>query len=96
MNFEALGRYTDAVERASRLARSRDGSLAEIARQLNVFTGSKSGGHIAVAVDFGRIAKQLDEAEKIDAELVQAVAEANAVAQDCDKRPLKLWQQAVR
>ena len=81
MNFEALGRYTEATERAARLAKQRDNQMAELARQLTIITGSKSGSCVAVFA----------EAAKADAELCQAIAEANAIAQACDKRPLKLW-----
>ena len=96
MNFEALGRYTDAAERAARLAKQRDNQMAELARQLTIITGSKSGSCVAVFADFEALTVQLAEAAKADAELCQAIAEANAIAQACDKRPLKLWHMTSR
>ncbi len=91
MNFEALGRYTEAAERAAKLARQRDTLLTELARQLTITTGSKSGSCIAVFADFEALTVQLADAAKADAELCQAIAEANSIAQACDRRPRKLW-----
>lgn len=94
MNFEALGRYTEATERAARLAKQRDNQMAELARQLTIITGSKSGSCVAVFADFEALTVQLAEADKTDAELCQAIAEAKLIADGVDIEGAEVWYAA--
>lgn len=91
MNYEALGRYTEASERAHSFAAQRHNKLSDLARAISAATGMSSSGFVAVELDFARVQGLVDEAAKLDASLMEAVAEANANASHCGKAPLKLW-----
>ncbi|MBF0095446.1 MAG: hypothetical protein HQL34_13005 [Alphaproteobacteria bacterium] len=92
MDYESLGRYTEASERARSLAAQRHNKLVDLSRLVSAVTGHSSTGYVAVAMDCERMRSLLEEAAKLDAEMLEAVAVANAVAASCGKPLLKIWQ----
>jgi predicted oxidoreductase len=87
MNYEALGRYTEAVERFRRLLSMRNRIIADAARVLQSVAGNSSAWDRPDELDIDALIASLEEARRLQAEMLAAVAEANAVA-DAAKRPL--------
>lgn len=96
MNYEDLGRYTEASEQARLLAQQRNQTLSKLSSMLGSVVGSSSGGYVAVAMDFEQARALLDLAVRQDAELQEAIAKANAAAPGCEKQPLALWRMSRR
>lgn len=81
LHFAALGRYTDAVERAENINKTRYLALLELKRLIN---GDCPPEDIK-RIDFVRAAELLAQAAQADGELRQAFEDANAVAEQVKK-----------
>lgn len=89
-NYEALGRYTAALDAAQKAARARNGEPSALQRQLYTVVESSPSSTVALHLDFAQARALLDTAEAHDEALSRAVAEANAVAIAAGKAPLRL------
>lgn len=87
MNYEAIGRYTEAAERFRRLLSMRNRIVADAARVLQSVAGNSAAWDRPNEVDFDALIADLAEARRLQADMLAAVAEANAVA-DAASRPM--------
>ena len=86
MNYEALGRYTEAKEKAEKLAISLHNEMAGISRLVSPSGTSKLGQ--AKAYDFEAIKRQVASAELIYGEMMATIAAANHEAPLCEREVL--------
>lgn len=89
-DFEALGRYTAACDRARDLSRGRDMELATLAR-LAAAARNIGGGAVAARVNFSGLRNALERAADLDIALVEAIADANTYAPNSGK-PLLIFR----
>lgn len=92
MNYEALGRYTEATEKAKSKATDVRNALARLGR-LTVCPNTGSGA-FACEYDFQKIKAVVSEAEQAHVELLVAVAMANHEAVACERPAITLYRQA--
>lgn len=90
MNYEALGRYTEAVENAKSAAIHVRDAFARLGRlTICQDTGSKS---MACEFDFAKIQDAVDEAQAAHIAMLAAVASANHEAAACERPALSLYR----
>lgn len=91
-NFEALGRYITAKEKAEEFARERSGHLSKAKRFIEQY--SQSGGYQYVACDFDptKIQESISKAAEAHSNLLAAVHEANLHAEECGKPKLEIYK----
>jgi hypothetical protein len=88
MNYEALGRYTEAVEQAKKAAAKMHNAFADVGR----LTRSTHVGADAIGTehDFEKIHAAVKEAEQAHTEMLVAVSTANHEAEACERRKITL------
>lgn len=89
-NFDALGRYTEAAERAREALRRRNDALYRLAGRASAAAEGDYTGFIGRGVDCDKLRAALNDAEKANAEMIAAIADANAAAIESGKQALKL------
>jgi hypothetical protein len=87
MNYEALGRYVEAKEKAEKLARNLHNLMGSLSRLT-----SPSGAAFAQAkeYDFASIKKNVSEAEEVYSNMLAAVDAANREASLCGREAIKV------
>jgi hypothetical protein len=88
MNYESLGRYTEAKEKAEKLALEVHSAMASVGRYVS--SSGVSNLKQAREYDFSAIRSNLDKAEKAYAEMTASIAIANHEAPLCEREPIKL------
>jgi hypothetical protein len=77
MDYEMLGRYTEAKERAGKIIAERQRAVWEIK---NLINGDHAPEDVK-KIDWAKITETLQAAERLDADLRQAWDDANASAE---------------
>lgn len=86
-DFEALGRYTDAMERISKLQHARHNLAASLARLIQ--PGVLSENAVIATLDIDAIEGQVSELVVVEAELSKAIDDANQYASAAGKKPVR-------
>lgn len=76
-NFEALGRYSAAEEKASSLSGQRHNVLGDLSRLIIDTLGAGSYGDTYGKFNSERAAQMVERAKELDAQMMAAVDEAN-------------------
>lgn len=88
MNYESLGRYTEAKERAEKLAIEVRNAMASISRHCSS-SGQSSLGQ-AREYDFPAIRAEVEKAETAYNTMLAAIATANHEAPLCEREAIKI------
>ena len=88
--YTALGIYTEMQAEAERLLKKRNLVLAEVKRHLAATVVFEPYGSRPVKVDFEGLKKAIAQAEGLQRELEAVMAEANRVAEACERARLSL------
>lgn len=91
-NFEALGRYHSACDKAVQASRRRRRALSDLALAINATNGMESSGHLAFDFDVPTARRLLEEAAEASADMTRWANEANAVAVAAGKPPLRIGE----
>ena len=90
MDYEALGRYTEATEKAKSAAIEVRNAFARLGRlTLSINTGSDT---VASEYDFTKIRAAVDDAQAAQVAMLGEIAKANHEAVACEKPALKLYE----
>lgn len=89
-NFEALGRYVAAKEKASSLAAERHNVLGDLSRLISETLNAERYGETYSKLNSEGAARILERARDLDAQMMAAVDEANRFAAAAKKQPLKM------
>lgn len=92
-NFEALGRYTAASEKAIEFVHQRNGHLEAIKHAMDRTLGGGSSSYIAAPLNVPKVQELLNQAAEAEQNMLTAVTEANLHAEACNKPKLRLLQQ---
>lgn len=89
-NFEALGRYTAAIELANKFLTQRTKALSELSMLLQ---GAREGSGLVIAHAFDSLKAQelLDAVKVANQNLIMAVDEANTYADACGKPKREIY-----
>lgn len=88
MNYESLGRYTEAKERAAKLALEVRNAMASISRHCS--SSGQSSLEQAKEYDFQAIRADVEKAETAYSAMLAAIASANHEAPLCEREAIKL------
>ena len=89
MNYEALGRYTEAKEAAERLAAELSHKMSDVRRAVGASSEEARLGFVR-EIDFGAIRVALKDAETVYDQMATAMALANQEAVACERETLHL------
>lgn len=90
MDYEALGRYTAAMEAMAKAAKERNMVLAELGRVVRRVTDVNLGPAEAMDFDHGQARELLEKATVAHHDLAAAVADANSCALAAGKLETRL------
>ncbi|MBX7220321.1 MAG: hypothetical protein K1Y36_10285 [Blastocatellia bacterium] len=91
MNYEALGRYVEAKEKAEQLAINRNTIFAQLKQIASDGQGFGPGtAYIGKRFDLEKARRLLDEICTIEEQFLLAVHEANKHAEECGKQKLNI------
>ena len=88
MNYEALGRYTEAKERAGKLAGEVNLKMTKLSRLCRPVDGKRVAE--AREYDFAAMGAELRDAQAAYEEMLSAISAANHEAPACEREALKL------
>lgn len=85
MNYEALGRYTDSIEKLQKLELQRNRLLAEITDSLRAIYTRQTGFTLFHTIDFHRLENLFTDIKQLTMMIEELAAEANIHAENCGK-----------
>lgn len=85
MNYEALGRYTDNLEKLQKLELERNRLLAEITDSLRTIYTRQTGFTLFHTIDFQHLENLLTDIKQLTMIIEELAAEANIHVENCGK-----------
>lgn len=86
MDYEALGRYTEAVETAKKVSTDLDKKLKDLANDLNRTHADDVGKYIIPTLDVVALREQFEEVASLFVHLEKECREANLHASKCGRQ----------
>lgn len=90
MDYEALGRYTDATDKAKSAAIEVRNAFARLGRLTLCLNGGSET--VACEYDFVQIRAAIDDAQAAQVAMLGEIAKANHESVACEKPALKLYR----